>query len=468
MQYVRGNKNDFDNWAKMGNTGWSYKDILPYFLKSEGMTIPKLAADTMYHNGNGPLTVSYSDVQTKVMDQFLIAGQMAGYRETDINAANQTGFMKATFTMRSGARCSTAKAFLVPAKYRPNLTILCKSRVTKILFENKNEAVGVIINQDNVQYVANASKEILLSAGAIASPQLLMLSGIGSEEQLQQFKIPVVANLPGVGENLQDHVGSISLFWKVKCTDCAFVESDFYSPIAIAQWLLLHKGILTMPFGVEAIGYINTKYANQSADWPDVQLLLVSVLPPSDIEAIFGISKEILEKYMEPLRNSRSYTVSPFLMRPKSKGTVKLQSSNAMDNPLIDLNMLSHPDDMKIFVEGLKAAFEIGNSSAFKSVGAEFNPAVCPGCENYTFLSDNYLECLARQMTYFYFHAAGTCKMGVASDRMAVVDNKLKVYGVSKLRVIDASIMPEIVSANTNAASIMIAERASDFIRQEY
>ncbi|GAB6025287.1 hypothetical protein CHUAL_010704 [Chamberlinius hualienensis] len=466
--YLRGSKNDYDYWAKMGNIGWSYNEVLPYFLRSEGMTIESFAIDAMYHNTSGPLTISHSSVHSQLMSSFLKAGEEAGYSVRDLNADKQTGFMRFPFTMRNGARCSTAKAFLVPAQFRPNLKILCKSTVTKILFGSNKEAVGVAFTKDDVEFIVNASKEVILSAGAIASPQLLMLSGIGPKKQLQQFNIPVVADLSGVGENLQDHVGCLSLFWKVNCTDCAFVENDFYHPLSALEWLFLRSGILTIPFSAEAVGYVNTKYANQSADWPDIQLVLGTTVPINTLSEVIGVSKTVLENYLGSSSSSHLYSVTPFIMRPKSRGTIRLKSNNSMDNPVIDLNFLSHPDDMKLMIAGLKAAIEIGNSSAFMLFGAKFNPMACPGCENHSWLSDDYLECLARQLTFIYFHPVGTCKMGVASDPMAVVDNNLRVYGVRKLRVIDASIMPTIISANTNAPTIMIAEKASDIIKRNY
>ncbi|GAB6027934.1 hypothetical protein CHUAL_002145 [Chamberlinius hualienensis] len=243
MIYLRGNKNDYNDWAKMGNVGWSYDEVLPYFLKLEDMNVEELAKNLKYHNTKGPLSASYPPTKSKSLDSFLSAGEEMGYEIRDVNAEIQTDFMRLYFSMKDGTRCSAAKAYLLPAQNRPNLKILCNARVTKLLFGKDNEAVGVLYKKDNVEYTANASKEVILSAGSFQSPQLLMLSGIGPENQLQSFGIPVVANSPGVGENLHDHVGTTAMVWKVNCSDCTLHKSDQQSIWSLIEWLLFHKGI---------------------------------------------------------------------------------------------------------------------------------------------------------------------------------------------------------------------------------
>lgn len=277
----------------------------------------------------------------------------------------------------------------------------------------------------------------------------------------------MVADLAGVGENFQEHYGSISLFWKLNCTDCALDEEIFASPLSYQQWNTSGKGVLTLPFGAEIIGYINTKYASKAGDWPDIQLLCLSPISTAGFATAFGEPKEILDELIKPLGNNRKLAIVPYLMRPKSRGSIKLQSNSPFDDPLIDFNF-SHPDDIETLLQGMKMAIAIGNSKALKSLGAELSPYVLPRCQNHSFISDKYLECLLKQMTNIYFHAAGTCKMGLTSDPMAVVDNNLYVYKVKRLRIVDASIMPTIASGNTNAPTIMIAEKASDFIKNQY
>ncbi|GAB6027503.1 hypothetical protein CHUAL_001755 [Chamberlinius hualienensis] len=485
LVYLRGNRHDYDNWANMGNSGWSYDEVLPYFLKSEDMTVKKLAEDAIYHNTSGPLTVSYSPAETNILKAFLKSAEETGQPLRDVNGKHQTGFMRQQFTMRNGTRCGTAKAFLDPARIRPNLKILCNSTVLKIIFGQNNDANSILFQHNGTEYVVNASKEILLSAGVIGSPQLLLLSGIGPEEQLKQFnvcnntlvnslkviifaKIPTVVNRPGVGENLQDHVGCIPLVWKVNCTACSLHKEDLNNNSLLDDYIKTRKGIFTIPYGTEAIGYVKTKFINETEDWPDVQLLLLSMDFALEFGAIAGVSQEIFKQYLEPLNNSYSFIIIPFVMRPKSRGKVELQSDIPTDEPLIDLNFLNETSDVDTLLEGVKLALLIGNSAAFKPLGAELVSSVFPGCENNIYLSDEYWKCVIHQVPYIYFHGVGTCKMGTSSDPKAVVDSNLKVYGVNKLRVIDASIMPTIVSANTNAATIMIAEKAADIIKQQY
>ncbi|GAB6026989.1 hypothetical protein CHUAL_013655 [Chamberlinius hualienensis] len=468
LVYLRGNKLDFDNWANVGNSGWSYDEVRPYFLKSEDMTIQKLANDAIYHNTSGPLTVSYSSVETKTLKAFLKAAKENGQPLRDVNGEYQTGFMRQQFAIRNGTRCSTAKAFLEPARLRPNLKILCNSTVLKVIFGQNNEANSVLFQHNGTEYVVNASKEIVLSAGVIGSPKLLLLSGIGPEEQLKRFNIPTVVSRLGVGKNFHDHVGCIAMVWKVNCTDCSLHYEDLNNNSLFEDYMRTRKGIFTIPNGMEAIGYAKTKFTNATEDWPDVQLLLLSMNSALEFAASIGVSNEIFKRYLEPINNSYSFMIFPYVMRPNSRGKVELQSGNPTDDPLIDLNILNETGDMDILIEGVKLALQIGNSAAFKPLGAEFVSSIFPGCENYIYLSDKYWNCVIRQVSYIYFHGVGTCKMGTSSDQMAVVDSNLKVYGVNKLRVIDASIMPTIVSANTYAATIMIAEKAADIIKQQY
>ncbi|GAB6022801.1 hypothetical protein CHUAL_006899 [Chamberlinius hualienensis] len=470
LVYLRGNKNDFDNWANMGNIGWSYDEVRPYFLKSEDMTIKKLANDAIYHSTSGPLTVSYSSVETKTktLEAFLKAANENGYSLRDVNGEYQTGFMRQQFTMRNGTRCGTAKAFLDPARLRQNLKILCNSTVLKIIFGQNNEANGVLFKQNGTEYVVNASKEVLLSAGVFGSTKLLLLSGIGPEEQLKRFNISTVVNRPGVGENLQDHVGCIAMVWKVNCSDCSLHKEDLNNNSLFDDYMQTRKGIFTIPNGIEGVGYVKSKFANATEDWPDIQLLLLSMDSALEFAASIGVSNEIFKRYLEPINHSYSFMIVPFVMHPKSRGKVELQSGNPTDDALIDLNLLNETGDIDTLYEGVKLALQFGNSAAFKPLGAELVSSVFPGCENNIYLSDEYWKCVIQQVPYIYFHGVGTCKMSTSNDPMAVVDSHLQVYGVSKLRVIDASIMPTIVSANTFAATVMIAEKAADIIKLQY
>ncbi|GAB6027504.1 hypothetical protein CHUAL_001756 [Chamberlinius hualienensis] len=471
MMYIRGNKHDFDHWAKdLGNVGWSYNDLMPYFLKAEGAAEPELAADKKYHNTKGPLTVSRANYTTEALDALLKAAEENHYTVRDINAKYQTGFMQQYFTIRDGSRCSTAKSYLLPAQNKPNLKILCNTRVTKIKFDRNKKAIGVELKQsrDGPTYFAAADKEVILSAGAIGSPQILLASGVGPKNQLEQLSIPVTANRPGVGENLQDHVGSAGAVWKVNCSDCTVHLEDELSDSNFIQWNTSRTGLLTLPASAEGVGYVKTRYANPNIDWPDVQLLLLTVDAIMEVIAITGADLDIIAPYYEPFLNHYTFTIIPFVMRPESRGNVKLQSSDIFDDPLINLNFYENDKDLDILAEGYRIATEFGNSNAYKKLGAEFIPTVFPGCESFERLSHDYWKCVGRQIPFVYFHPVGTCKMGKYSDRYSVVDNQLRVYGVTNLRVIDASVMPTVPSANTNAATIALAEKASDIVKRQY
>ena len=435
MVYIRGHKWDYDHWASLGNEGWSYDDVLPYFTKSEHNE----SIDDDYHGKDGPLNVAELRHDNPFSRYFVEAGSQYYPINHDFNGAEQEGIGLYQVTQKNGKRCSAAVGYLNPVKNRKNLTILTDTIVDKVIFENLR-AISVKCKTKNRDNEIHAKKEILLCGGAYGSPTILQRSGIGNENFLQSKGIECLVNLKGVGENLQDHIDYITSHrvdsWELFGKPTRSLKFFLRAPLELLKYVLASKGMWTSNLA-EGGAFIKS---DDSLEVPDLQLhFTVGMVEDHGRADVWG----------------NGFSCHVCLLRPKSLGTVKIASKDTDDDPIIDPNYLSHEDDMKVMIKGYKKMMEIMNTEPLKQFNNIRNPI--------NINDDNAIESAIRTRSDTIYHPVGTCKMG--NDDMAVVDSNLRVKGVSGLRVIDASIMPTLIGGNTNAPAIMIAEKAADLIK---
>ena len=457
MQYVRGNKADYDEWAKNGCTGWSYEDVLPYFLKSEDILIDSLASSNYHHKG-GPIGVSKGSTSS-LSQLFLDAGKELGYKEVDYNAEQQEGFSIPQTSIRKGVRSGTVRDFLRPVMVRHNLHVVVNAFATQIFFTN-NRAVGVefVRNKDHKETVF-ARSEVIISAGAINTPHLLMLSGIGPKEHLEQLDIQVINDLP-VGKNLQDHLLTF-LPSTLNSSDCVSLN-PLHVSLDVLKYIFLGQGMFAYP-AVETTAFIRTDTSTNKPLYPDIQLHALGLLPArKDIK----MDQELI-KDMFPDEYACGVITVPILLHPKSRGMISLKSRNPFDYPAIDPKYLTQTADIDTIIRGIRLVEKLMETDTFKSIGVNFNLTKMSACSKHVFRSDDYWECFIRYNALTVYHPTSTCKMGHPDDESTVVDAELKVKGVLGLRVVDASVMPNIISGNINAPTIMIAEKAADMIRNK-
>lgn len=413
------------------------------------------------------MTVQDSPYTTPLGVAFLQAGEEMGYDHVDINGDQQTGFAFYQFTMRRGARCSTAKAFLRPVRARKNLHIALFSQTTRVILDERTRtAIGVEFVRGGRRQVAYAKREVILSAGAIGSPHLLLNSGIGNCADLNRVGVRCRYHSPGVGQNLQDHIGIGGITWTID-QPVGLITSRLVNVNSAIRYAVDETGPLTSSAGLEVVAFVNTKYANATDDWPDMNFLMTSVAWFSDDQSkvAHGLDDAFHKDMYEELYQKDAFSIIPMILRPKSRGELRLNSSNPLEYPLLYHNYLTHPHDVAVMREGVKLAVAAGETQALKRFGAKFFSKQLPNCRHLPMYTDEYWECAIRQYTMTIYHMSGTAKMGPATDRMSVVNDRLQVHGVKRLRVIDASIMPEITNGNINAPTVMIAEKGADLIK---
>lgn len=409
-----------------------------------------------------------SPYNTPLGPAFLQAGEELGYDIVDVNGPQQTGFAFYQYTMRRGARCSDAKAFLRPVRLRKNLHIALHTHVTKVIFDpDTKRALGVEFIRYGKKEAVYAKREVILSAGAINSPHLLMLSGIGPQEDLKRVGIPVLHNSPGVGRNLQDHIAIGGLSFLID-PQIGIIFKRLVNFNSALRYAVTENGPLTSSIGLEVTAFINTKYANHSDDWPDMNLFFTSASTSSDpqVRTAHCLKDSFYDEVYKEINDRDVYGVFPMILRPRSRGFIKIQSKNPLRYPLLYHNYMTHPDDVNVMREGVKAAIAIGETAALRQFGSRFHAKALPNCKGLPMYSDEYWECVIRQYTMTIYHMSCTAQMGPASNPWAVVDPQLRVYGVKGLRVIDASIMPKITSGNIHAPVVMIAEKGADLVKE--
>ncbi|XP_055687459.1 glucose dehydrogenase [FAD, quinone]-like [Lutzomyia longipalpis] len=472
MYYVRGNEADYDHWEALGNPTWGWKDVIPYFKKSE-MNFDEEIADAFggyYHSKKGPMGVSSVNSDDPHNEDIIDAAKELGFKFLrDINANEHIGFNYAQRTIKAGVRDSTATAFLVPAKNRINLNIVKNARVLDLKFNENGEVIGVRVNiQGKQEFVAYAKKEVILSAGPINTPQILMLSGIGPAAHLQSLGIPVIKDLQ-VGKNLQDHP-VITFFIKFdKSTAVELPPSEVLKQFI--GYLTERTGYLLSATTVQTLGYMNVD--NTSSLYPNIQTYNALILKgqkdliKSSMQ-LYGYNEKILEFVGTLTNDANLMYITLALFDEKSRGEILLRSTDPLDKPRIFANYLAEKSDVDSFIKAIRLQLKFIETRAYKKHEAELIRVPIPECDAMEFNSDEYWACYCRYMTTTSFHPVGSAKMGPDSDSGAVVDSRLRVRGIKGLRVIDSSIMPRIISGNPNAPTIMIAEKGADFIKEDW
>jgi choline dehydrogenase len=439
MIYIRGHARDYDQWRQMGLQGWSYRDVLPYFKRSEALE----GGGDAWHGGEGPLKVSKASTPNPIYSATIEAGRQAGFKVTnDFNGFQQEGWGPYQLTIHDGQRWSAARGYLHPALARPNLTCITGARTSRIVIEDgRASGVEYIDAKSGQKKVVQAAREVLLSAGAVQSPQILLLSGIGDPEELARFGIPVVKALKGVGANLQDHL-DVCMSWECPQPITAHsLRKGLVKTLAIGMnYAFFGKGLGRQQF-LESGAFLKSR---PDLDRPDLQVHTVAA---------------IMQDHGKVAVPKDGFTFHICQLRPESRGRIGLRSANPLDDPAILANYLATEEDRRALREGVRMMRKVAAQAALDPYRTE---ELFPGKDVET---DEQIDTWIRQHAETIYHPVGTCKMGADGDEMAVVGADLKVRGIEGLRVVDASVMPTLVGGNTNAPTIMIAEKISDVIR---
>ncbi|EFN84147.1 glucose dehydrogenase [FAD, quinone] [Harpegnathos saltator] len=465
MLYVRGNEQDYNEWYRMGNEGWSYEDVLPYFRKSQNCQDPHRDCTEQ-----GPLSVRYFnytrnpgyDILKEALREFNVPVLDA------INAGKFIGFGDTQSTANNGRRMNTARAFLSPIKDKRNLYVMKSTRADAVLLDG-TRAVGVRMTlKDGRSIDVKASREVILSAGSIASPQLLMLSGIGPKQHLREMGISSVVDLP-VGKNLQDHITYFGIHVAYENPNVQ-PQSPMFLLDEAYQYLMYNRGLFaSVEYDMQ--GFVNVTDPN--AKYPDIQFHHAFASYRSDVLLKdfllrLYIHEDIVNAITDILKDKSLICPVPSLLKPKSRGELRLRSQNPADPVRIYANYYTEKEDMETILRSVRFIEKLLKTKVFKRYGAKLHHLDIPGCRHTEPNSEDYWRCSIRHMSMTLFHYVGTAKMGPKDDPTAVVDSRLRVHGVQGLRVIDASIMPTVTSGNTNVPTIMIGEKGSDMIKEDW
>ncbi|GLV38211.1 uncharacterized protein CBL_12857 [Carabus blaptoides fortunei] len=469
MIHTRGNRRDYDGWAAMGNIGWDWQNVLKYFKKFETFNVAEDDPENL-HGYDGPVSVSHAPFHTGIANAILESARQMGEPIVDYNGARQVGYSYLQLHLRNGTRASASRSYLHPIARRENLHVRKYSEVDRLLMEPTTKRVfGVEFRTAGRIHRIRAKKEVIVAAGAINSPKLLMLSGIGPRQDLERLKIPVQVDLP-VGYNLMDHISMGGLTFLIDQPYSLITNRILDNSSTLIDYFMYHKGPMSIAGGCEVVAFYDLKDPGNPDGHPNLELLFVAGSLVSDValRRNFGIRDDIYEKVYKPIEGQDTFMVFPMLLLPKSKGRIVLRNANPRSKPRIYSNYLAYQEDIDVIVDGVLKTIELSEQPALQALGTRLYREPLPACAQHRFGSREYWACQTRQFTFNIYHYSGTCKMGPAGDPTAVVDPRLKVHGVKGLRVVDASIIPEIPAGHTNAPSYMIGEKGADMIKEDW
>jgi choline dehydrogenase-like flavoprotein len=465
--WVRGTRYDYQRWSNIGITGWSYEENLPYYMKTESVQMTNLQSSKR-RGYLGPIVINYNSYQSTIAQGMINAGGEYGYRtDHDYNDKYRLGFSRAQSDISLGMRYDAARGYIDPIRERRhNLFVLTQAMATKVLFKGKT-ATGVVFEKNGREHTAYADREVIIAAGGIGSPKLLLLSGVGPADHLKRLGIPQIHELP-VGKGLQDHVGSLATSWTLKGSQ--LVD---YAAGLIPNNVSLNSPIAGFSNLIDWTGFINTKTGPDDArDYPDIQFMGVEIGTQTDFGSFgwrdFNFRKDVWEKTFARMyfKNSPTVVILTILLDYKTRGEVRLRSRDPYDQPIVDIQYLSHPEERETFMEGVKFARTLFASDPMRKFEPRFLNVPLENCSHPADANnDGYLECLAMGFPTTIFHYSSTMRMGSVHDPGAVVDNNLRMIGLNRIRVVDTSVLPYLGSGNPQATNYMVAEKAADIIK---
>lgn len=462
MQYLRGSRYDYDSWATNGAVGWAYKDVLPYFIKAEDQQNGEFIR-TVFHGFGGRLSVM--DVGPTTMNQIMgYCFKEISLKKRDLNGKNQFGWGPTQATIRKGVRWSTYRAYIRRILNEQNVHIVTHAPAQKIVFTGR-QATGVVVQYRGENKLVKANKEIILAAGTVGSAKLLLLSGVGPKAHLQQLKIPVVADLP-VGENLQDHVIADGVVFHTPYPGVSISVAHADSLMSSWSYTLFGTGMKASPRFRESTAYIKLRNQPPQVKYPLLALHIAANPQALDAGPV-NVRKEVWDAVHGSPLTREGFTIFPVLLHPRSKGTLRLRSSNPEDPPLINPNYLAEDIDVKILAEGYQFARRLVNTKIMKDWEFQLASRLLPECAKFGNYTQQYIECHIRHITLPGMAPVGTCRIGGAADPAAVVDPQLRVRGIKGLRVADASIIPSAMTGDTYATQVMIGEKTADMLREK-